>query len=588
MLSCGLRLHTDGTVEVRWTSTVAHGTDARWVGFSFRADRVRNLRCTGDSVRDWTVVRLGRRVVIIGELRDSPSEGVHGPEPAAVEVSYAFQAVREIWTPEAGVSVLSREALPRLHSGRDDGSIRQLLRRLKRERSPEAHSSIDLSLEWDPATTRVFGPIARPEAGHAELGLSPTELADLVVYFGDFQRSAAAHGFQLWVPSPLATSWSEDGYLCVASWAGRVRDLLGGLFAPARAEMQHILLKPPQAGAARFFGRTILIRYPRSAPGNLSEMEQANLVMQLGHELSHAWWVPAARSQPDGRVWGVVEGVGTACSFLAMRHFLSASLEEEIMPSKVAHHTDLIRRRFRNLVRHYQSRFAAAGLRFGHVLFALSVSQGRAFLESIGCLLNSLSADVQGQQSLGEHMTRCFGRERADCFLEMLDNPRPPVASLRFITKEKEGDEIRARFRFSKHSERLLDTIRGVGGFTELVSGGVAARSVVRFFLRPGTSPTAIRQLLSPGFVIDRRVLQWSRVERSALLGALSRQAWLLRDQPPARRMRDTVKRAALGLFEILVESDGPIGYELLAQAVEGISRRFALRLKECAASRGG
>src|SRR3989442_6922996 len=52
--------------------------------------------------------------------------------------------------------------------------------------------------------------------------------------------------------------------------------------------------------------------------------------------------------------------------------------------------------------------------------------------------------------------------------------------------------------------------------------------------------------------------------------------------------MRDTVKRAALGLFEILVESDGPIGYELLAQAVEGISRRFALRLKECAASRGG
>ena len=125
-------------------------------------------------------------------------------------------------------------------------------------------------------------------------------------------------------------------------------------------------------------------------------------------------------------------------------------------------------------------------------------------------------------------------------------------------------------------------------GFTELVSGGVAARSVVRFFLRPGTSPTAIRQLLSPGFVIDRRVLQWSRVERSALLGALSRQAWLLRDQPPARRMRDTVKRAALGLFEILVESDGPIGYELLAQAVEGISRRFALRLKECAASRGG
>ena len=531
---------------------------------------------------------LGTRVAVVWEVEDMASPK---PEPAgqsSVELSYTCRARQERWTQDTSVWSVRRDVLPRLYFAPHHDS-RRLPTRLDvtpgSETSAAKSAATNISLTWDAVTVRVFGPVPDPASGFVDLLLSQSELADFQVYFGRFRAGAREEGLTVWVPASAPHASHASRCERVVTDAARVRDYLIGVFGNPSATVENVVLAPARAGPARFFGRTVLIRDPHDAVGKLTALGEADLLAQLTHELSHGWWVPAVIEHHDSRVWGLVEGVAIAGEFLSLRHFLSDDVQKQVMPRRKAHDCDLVTRRFGELLRHYRSQEASAGVRFGHVLIALIVSQGGAILAALRQLLQSFDAQRSGRDGLPALMEASFGRELTSVLLEILDRPRPPIASVRVKRQEQESDEVSLRFAAVEEAAGFVRLLHGSKAFADQVRAVAPRGRVTRLTLRSPAS-TDWLQYLTPGFMVDRRVVQWNRVGRSGVLRALSETAWGLRARPGPHGLLDRFRCALVGLAEMIVESDAALGFELVADAVEGWMPRLARRLRKAASYR--
>jgi len=583
MTSCEIDLLGDGLVRVRWRSLVSFPAGAKHVAFKLFADRVRDLQCEGSAVKRPTVVQLGRRAAVLLELDGEGSPRLGTARQSQVELIYTCRASHQRWTPNIGVWCLTREVLPRLYFGPYKRAPRWLAHS-EATPGPETGTTTQILLSWNAESVTAFGPIADPASGVADLLLSESELADFEVYFGTFTLGARRDGVALWAPLSNALSSSESGYHRVITYAARVRDYLAAVFGKPKIPVQHIVLAPGVAGPARLFGSTVLIRDPRDGAGEISAANEADVLSQLAHELSHASWVPVVIDDADRRVWGLIEGIAVACEFLTLTHLLSNDSQRQFMPRRKARHCDLVTRRFEELFRQYRSREASAGLRFGYVLTALIVSQRRPTLGSLRRLLHSFSANAAEQVGIAVRLAEAFGQELGNGLLEVLDRPRPPVVSVR-VKGEQKGGEVWLRFGTDEDATGFLRLLHGSKAFADKLREVTQRRQAVRLKLKPLASGAWVEHL-TPGFVVDRRVIQWNRVEDSRVLRVLSEVAWRQRARSGHQSIVGCLYSALVGLAEMIVESESALGYELVADALEGWMTPVARRLRKAASSR--
>ena len=583
MTSCDLELLGDGLVRVRWRSLVSFPPGATHVAFRLSADHVRDVRCEGSGVRP-TVVRLGRRTAVLLKLHGEIPPRPGTARRSQVELIYTCRASLQRWTPDTSVWYLTRKALPRLFFGRSHRSPKWLAQS-EVARESETKTATEVGLRWDQGTVRVFGPVPDPATGSADLVLSEAELADFEIYFGAFHLVAHGEGFALWVPGSNAPSSLQSSYRRVLRSAAQVRQYLVEIFGNPRVTAVHIVLAPRLAVPAQFVGGTLLIRDPRDASGELTVSGETDLLAQLAHELSHSWWVPVAIDQNDRRVWGLIEGIAVASEFLALMHFLPDGEQKQVMPRKKAHHCDLLTRRFGDLLRHYQSREASAGLRFGYVLIALIVSQDHPTLRALQRLFQSFNANVSGRDALAVRMAAAFGKELTSVLMEILDRPRPPIASVRVKRGEEEGGEVWFRFATVEDAEGFLRLLDGSRAFADKRRDVARTGAAIRLTLEPRASADWL-QYLTPGFVVDRRVVQWNRIGTSRVLRRLSEVAWGLQARPRHDSILARFQCAFVGLAEMIVESESALGYELVANALEGWMTPVARRLRQAASWR--
>ncbi len=586
MTSCQLELLGDGFAKVRWRSLVTFPAGARRLVFRLSASHVRDVQCEGSGGARPTVVRLGRRVAVLLELE---VEDIGSPKPgtanqSSIELTYTCRARQERWTRDISVWSLTRDVLPRLYFGRHHGS-RWLHARSDVTHRSEGSAATQVSVNWDAAIIRVFGPVSDPSSGFASLVLSKAELADFQVYFGKFHLGAREEGLAVWVPASDAQAAHASSYERVVTEAARVRAYLVGVFGNPRVTVENVVLAPALAGPARFFGSTVLIRDPHDAVGELTVVGEADLLAQLAHELSHGWWVPAVIEHHDSRVWGLIEGIAIAAEFLALTHFLSDGVQKQVMPRRKAHHCDLVTRRFGELRRHYRSQEAAAGLRFGYVLIALSISRGRTILGALRQLLQSFNANGSGRDGLPVQMEVSFGRELTGVLLEVLDRPRPPIASVRVKRNEQESCEVSLRFATVEEAAGFLRLLHATEAFADQPREVARRGREIRLTLKPLASADWL-QYLTPGFMVDRRVVQWNRVGSNGVLRVLSETAWGLRTRPGHHGVLDRLRYALVGLAAMIVESEAAVGFELVADALEGWITPLARRLRKAASYR--
>lgn len=581
MTSCHLALSVDGLVRVRWRSLVSFPPGANHLLLRLTTIQLLGVDCKGGGCLPPAVVRLGRRAVVHLELDD---QALSAPEKTdtrcLVELAYVCRPSRQHWSHEKRVWCL-RDALPRLYWRGGDG-----LSPVQVQHTIESNTrvGIHVSLTWDGEATKVFGPNADPASGAVDLVLSDADLANYQLLVGSFKMVGREAGLAVWLPGSNQKNSPQRAPNPIALCAARVHRYLTELFGVPTLQVLNILLTPEQAGFARYFGSTVLIRDPRDAFGEISAAGEAGLLAQLAHELSHGWWVPVVSDDKDKRVRGLIEGIAVASEFLVMKRFLPIAVQNEAISLRRTHHSDLVTVRLGEHIRHYKSREAGAGLRFGHVLLCVD-SSGLPVLRGVRHLLHSFKAAKPKQDGFRSRMEESFGSDLSRLFLEILDEPRPPIASVRFKRDEQQTNEVHFHFRTRVEALGFLRLLTVSKAYADKLHEVTQSGRKIQISMKPHTSDDWL-QYLTPGFVVYRRVLQWNRVERIGLFRKVAEVAWALRAQDHSKSIMHRFKCASVGLAEILIESEAGVGYELVATALEGWMTPLAKRLREAASRR--
>jgi hypothetical protein len=402
-------------------------------------------------------------------------------------------------------------------------------------------------------------------SGRTLVSLTESEWDNLDIHFGRFQLGLRTADEEIWLPQSEATQWSADDVNVVDVWFRRARDSLTDAFGVAEHPVRHVLLTGQHGTLSQYLSGAVWISYRRASGASWTDWATAWLAMTLLHELSHAWWVPVTSRYADSRARSLAEAIATVCQYAMLRLLFHENIAVEVWTYKASLGAAYLARDFK---RHRKLVPAAtSGLRAGYALSALLDDQG-CLLNSLRELLNAMRAADPGTESLEALLQRTVGADLGGFLLAVLAEPRPPVVSVRVQPRSRAASEVKIVFNTQGAARRFAKRVRLSSlGRDDLNGIALSGRSVVLTFVAT-SDPRLLLGRLSPGLLLYRRTLQ--EASNSPLVAAIWRQAehWADRSAPTSLRAR--IWRLALGLLGMVLLRDSPVGYRLVANALDG------------------
>lgn len=572
MIRCELAMFPDGGVSVHWRATLDGDSTVRRIVLGFRAEGVQDVSCDGDGVAASTTGHVGNRVRIVIAF-DAPA-GHSGAR--VVRVSYKFRAGSVPHVPDG--YRLDSSALPRVL--KTEPAWLGLAPSIVVDRPFHTAAVSHLELKWPPMI-KCFGLAQAAMTGHAVGSLTQAEWDDLEIQFGRFVLGLRAADEEIWLPESEVNRWSSDDLQVVLTWLRKSRSCLTNAFGVAPRPVKQVLLTGRDGALSQYFSNTVWISYQHPPGAPWTNWAMAWLVMKLLHELSHAWWVPATNPYADRRAWSLAEAVATLCQYALLSELFEEHVVSQVWTQKASRGAVYLAT---NFTRHRELvPGATSGLRAGYALSALFDPRGSLLIDLRRLLDLMQTADPTAGTFEGL-VRRTTGPELGEFLLDVLAEPQPPLASLRVSPRSGAEPEASVLFGRKAAAERFARRLRLSSlGKNRLRDIRLSGSSVVLTFVA-NCEPRLLLGRLSPGFLVDRRILQ--EASTSPLVAAVRKQAEFFAARSVPTSATDRIRRFALGLLAVGLMTDAPVGYKLVADALDGRMDPLASRARDAALAR--
>ena len=558
-----------GSVHVSYRARLQIPSGARRLVLQPRGRRIRDVACTSAGPTRPDVIRVGSRVLAVIDIASAGDSAKASEQYVALE--YAFQAEEVRWRGDARVWRTDARCVPTVFvtSGKIGGPFRKI--------EPAVEDDMLLSVSCDPGVV-AFGP-PRVLATQG-ISLSRFEVRRLEILFGAFVSSPAVSGPSVWVPTSEARVWSDRDLVTVRDAVVDASAFMSTLLGESPDALPDVIVKPRRTGSAYQFGHAIVIRDPRTGRFEWDRASRPELLAQLAHELSHSWWQPLSQRYRDPLLPSLGEGAAVLAEHLILYNSVEDPSTKSALESRLLRDTDLLTRLFSVVKRQYPG--ALSGPRIGHVLLTFARVNGPDFLAAVQRLYLDLR-DKTPPPNLTTAVASHLGIGVARALSVAAHHPKAPVASVR-IDRSSVGDTVVLAFGTRPQAFQTAQLLTESG----VLDGRMGAVSVdgrrVRMTVTGQLPTTSLIPALSPGFFALRSDVQFSRAWSNGVFRQVANAASLLRDESSPGHRR--VRKALIGLVEVVIESEAAIGFNLLADAVTGLVPGVEERLRRVAATR--